>query len=83
MYKKYPFDNSQSGWNTDLRPVLFPIEVTSDQLEEVDREIRENINDYINGPDIFRPGTNYTYDLLIPDRTGIDLMYRKEVKASQ
>lgn len=75
--QEYPFDESQSGWNTDLRPVLFPIEVTSDELEEVDGEIRQNINDYINGPDIFRPGTNYTYDLLMPDRTGIDLMYRE------
>ena len=28
-------------------------------------------------PDIFTPGKNYTYDLQMPARTGIDLMYRE------
>ena len=75
--QEYPFDDSQSGWNTDLRPVLFPIEVTSDQLESVDRQLSEIINHHINGPEVFTPGKNYTYDLQLPARTGIDIMHRQ------
>lgn len=75
--QEYPFDDSQSGWNTDLRPVLFPIEVTSDQLEKVDRQLSEIINHHINGPEVFTPGKNYTYDLQLPARTGIDVMHRQ------
>ena len=75
--QEYPFVADQSGWNTDLRPVLFPVEVTSDQLEEVDRELSEIINHHIDGPEVFTPGKNYTYDLQLPARTGIDIMHRQ------
>ena len=80
--QEYPFDSDQTGWNTDLRPVMFPIEVTSDQLESVDRQLSEIINQAINGPDTFTPGKNYTYDLQLPARTGIDIIHMQNV-ASQ
>ena len=41
MYKNIRLMIVNLAGTLDLRPVLFPIEVTSDQLEEVDKQISE------------------------------------------
>ncbi len=68
-----PFNPDQGGWNPNMRPTLYPIEVTSEQLENLDMELHKQIVNHVyNEPDSFVVGKNRTYDLQLGARTGID-----------
>lgn len=68
-----PFTPDQDRWNPDMRPTLYPIEVTSEQLENLNMELHKQIVNHVhNEPDSFVVGKNRTYDLQLGARTGID-----------